>query len=331
MSLLPIKEFSKVLVTGAAGFIGSSLCERLLAENCQIVAIDNFDPFYSVELKRHNLKGLLTNSDFRLIEGDILDIALLKDIFDNNEFDVVVHLAAKAGVRPSILDPDSYFNVNVQGTLNLLKHLKTTTNTRFVMASSSSVYGANNNLPFTETAETSWPVSPYAASKKAGEVLTYTYSHLHKIPTTLLRFFTVYGPRQRPEMAMAKFMSLVEAGKKVPMFGDGSSARDYTYIDDIVDGVFRSMQRCDGYKVYNLGNSSPTTLKEMIACVGQVCNVEPIIEQLADQPGDVPLTFADISLAQREIGYSPQTSLRQGLTNFREWTKHLPLASRLSE
>ena len=331
MSMLPIKDFSSVLVTGAAGFIGSSLCEKLLAGGCQVVGLDNFDPFYPVVLKRHNLKGLLNNSNFSLIEGDILNETLLQELFDNNTFDVVVHLAAKAGVRPSIIDPESYFNVNVRGTLNLLKHLKHLTDTRFVMASSSSVYGANSNPPFAETAETSLAVSPYAASKKAGEVLAYTFSHLHALPTTMLRFFTVYGPRQRPEMAMAKFINLVDADKTVPMFGDGQSARDYTYIDDIVDGIYRAMQRCSGYKIYNLGNSSPTTLKEMIECVGQVFGKQPIIEQLADQPGDVPLTFADISLAQSELGYSPQTSLKQGLSNFRQWAHQHPHAEHLAQ
>lgn len=330
MNPLPTKKFSKVLVTGAAGFIGSSLSQRLLDEGCQVIGIDNFDPFYSVKLKRHNLKGLQVNSNFKLIEGDILNEQLIVDLFAEHTFDVVVHLAAKAGVRPSIIDPDSYFEVNVRGTLNLLKQLKHTTDTRFVMASSSSVYGANDNPPFAESAETSLAVSPYAASKKAGEVLCHTFSHLHGIPTTLLRFFTVYGPKQRPEMAMAKFINLVDAGKKVPMFGDGLSARDYTYIDDIVDGIYRSCERCEGYKIYNLGNSTPVSLRQMIACVGEVCGKEPVIEQFADQPGDVPLTFADISLAQKELGYSPKTSLRDGLTHYRQWSRAHPLTDELS-
>ena len=330
MSLLPIKSFSKVLVTGAAGFIGSSLSQRLLDEGCQVVGLDNFDPFYSVKLKRHNLVSLQLDSNFKLIEGDIHNEKLVASLFAENDFDVVVHLAAKAGVRPSIIDPESYFDVNVRGTLNLLKHLKSTTQTRFVMASSSSVYGDNDKPPFAESAETSLAVSPYAASKKACEVLTHAFSHLHGIPTTMLRFFTVYGPKQRPEMAMAKFINLVDAGKTVPMFGDGQSARDYTYIDDIVDGIYRSMQRCDHYKIYNLGNSTPVTLQQMIECVGDVCGKSPIVEQFADQPGDVHLTFADISLAQSELGYSPKTSLRDGLANYRRWAQSHLLADELN-
>ncbi|MDP6963658.1 MAG: SDR family NAD(P)-dependent oxidoreductase [Planctomycetota bacterium] len=329
--MLDVKPFSKVLVTGAAGFIGSHLVAKLLANDCQVIGLDNFDPFYSVKLKRYNLKSLLNNSKFELIEGDILNRTLITDIFGKHDFDAVVHLAAKAGVRPSITDPEAYFDVNVRGTLNILSELKSTTNTRLVMASSSSVYGNNSEAPFSEDAETSKAVSPYAASKKAGEVLAHTFAHLHGIPTTLLRFFTVYGPRQRPEMAMANFINLIEAGQMVPMFGDGSSARDYTYVDDIVDGIYRAIERCDGYHIYNLGNSSPISLKEMIACAGEVCGKQPRVTQLADQPGDVELTFADISRASNDLGYQPTTTLRQGLSHYRDWANTHPLSSELQQ
>jgi UDP-glucuronate 4-epimerase len=311
--------FSKVLVTGAAGFIGSNLCESLLKKGCDVVGIDNFDSFYSLKLKQANIKDLFKYPNFKFEETDILDAKRIPELFGTNDFDVVIHLAAKAGVRPSLLDPASYFRVNVQGTLNLLQQIKKTTSTRFVVASSSSVYGASASAPFDETGESSKPVSPYAASKKSCEVLCHTYSHLHGIPTTMLRFFTVYGPKQRPEMAIAKFIDIVERGEKVPMFGDGQSTRDYTFIDDIVDGIILSAEGCEGWNIYNLGNASPVTLKQMIEAVGEACGREPIVEKLADQPGDVPLTFADISAAKRDLGYEPKVSLIEGIKRYRDW------------
>ncbi|MHC4823457.1 MAG: SDR family NAD(P)-dependent oxidoreductase, partial [Planctomycetota bacterium] len=227
----------KALVTGAAGFIGSTLVDRLLADGVEVVGVDNFDPYYDVKHKRRNLEGALCHEAFHFLEEDILDRDRLEQAFELGPFDVVVHLAAKAGVRPSILDPESYFRVNVRGTMNLLDLLKQSPDTRLVMASSSSVYGIQQDVPFAEDAETSRPVSPYAASKKAGEVMAHAYHQLYGIPMSLLRFFTVYGPRQRPEMAIAKFFGLVARDLPVPMFGDGTTARDYTFIQDIVDGL----------------------------------------------------------------------------------------------
>ncbi|MGB0952201.1 MAG: SDR family NAD(P)-dependent oxidoreductase [Planctomycetota bacterium] len=316
---LPEKPYHRVLVTGAAGFIGSTLVDGLLADGIEVVGIDNFDPYYDPARKHRNLEAAHRDARFQMFEGDILDPRLMQRVFREGPFDVVVHLAAKAGVRPSILDPDAYFAVNVQGTVNLLHLLGETPKTRFVMASSSSVYGNCADAPFGEGHETSKPVSPYAASKKAGEVLAHSFHQLYRIPMSLLRFFTVYGPRQRPEMAIAKFFDLIGRGQSVPMFGDGTTARDYTFVDDIVAGIRRAMGCCAGFEIYNLGNSSPVTLSEMIAAVGRAVGKEPVIERLADQPGDVTLTCADVRKAAEHLGYAPETSLDQGLQRYRAW------------
>lgn len=321
MSLAMIREqtFQKVLVTGAAGFIGSTLVDRLLAQGKSVVGIDNFDPYYDPQQKRENLSAAMQHENFQMFEGDILETPLLQGIFSRHSFDVVVHLAAKAGVRPSIENPAAYFQVNVEGTLNILNQLRLSPKTRLVMASSSSVYGNNLNAPFAETAETSQPVSPYAASKKAGEVLAYSYASLYGIPMSLLRFFTVYGPRQRPEMAIAKFFQLIQNGQPVPMFGDGSTARDYTFVGDIVDGILRSMTRTKGFEIYNLGNSSPVSLLEMIHAVGNCVGKTVQIQELPEQAGDVTLTCANIQKAERRLGFQPNTSLEQGLSLYGKW------------
>ncbi|MFK5955811.1 MAG: GDP-mannose 4,6-dehydratase [Planctomycetota bacterium] len=311
--------FQRVLITGAAGFIGSTLLDRLLAKNVAVVGIDNFDPYYAPTLKWNNLNSAIKNPNFQLFEGDILDASLLRKVFSEYDFDVVVHLAAKAGVRPSIVDPASYFKVNVEGTLNLLDRIRDTEHTRLVMASSSSVYGNNLDAPFAEDAETSKPVSPYAASKKAGEVLAHSYFELYGIPMSLLRFFTVYGPRQRPEMAIAKFFRLVREKQTVPMFGDGSTARDYTFVEDIVDGIELSMQRTQGFEIFNLGNSNPVSLRQMIAFIGNTVGEAPRIDQQAEQAGDVTLTCADITKAKTQLGYKPSTSLEKGLAIYHRW------------
>jgi len=316
---LPVNDFKRVLVTGAAGFIGSTLVDRLLAAGKTVVGLDNFDPYYSPQIKRRNQEKAATNANFCMVEGDILDRELLGRLFKDNDFDVVVHLAALAGVRPSIADPAGYFENNVDGTMNLLELVRGHPGQRFVMASSSSVYGNLLDAPFAEGDETGKAVSPYAASKKTGEVLAHCYHHLHDVPVTLLRFFTVYGPRQRPEMAIAKFVRLIRDNQTITMFGDGNSARDYTFITDIVDGIYRSMERCHAYSIYNLGNSSPIALKDMIAAVGRACGKEPRIEVQGDQPGDVQLTCADITKANTELGYSPSTSLDDGLRGYLRW------------
>ncbi|MDA0667542.1 MAG: GDP-mannose 4,6-dehydratase [Planctomycetota bacterium] len=313
------QPFQKVLVTGAAGFIGSTLVDCLLAQGKEVVGLDNFDPYYDPQQKRDNLEAALQHENFQMYEADILDVPLLERVFAQHSFDVVVHLAAKAGVRPSIENPAAYFQVNVEGTLNVLNQLRVNPKTRLVMASSSSVYGNNLSAPFVETTETSQPVSPYAASKKAGEVLAYSYAKLYGIPMSLLRFFTVYGPRQRPEMAIAMFFKLIQKGEQVPMFGDGSTARDYTYVGDIVDGILRSMKRTEGFEIYNLGNSSPVSLLEMIQAVGVSVGKSAKIQELPEQAGDVTLTCANIQKAERQLGFHPNTSLEQGLSLYSQW------------
>jgi UDP-glucuronate 4-epimerase len=310
----------KILVTGGAGFIGSHLGERLLGRGDEVVVLDNFNDFYDPALKRENVRLALDGA--RVVEGDLRDEALVGQLVGEG-FDAVVHLAAMAGVRPSVEDPLLYQDVNVRGTLILMEALRRGAEqggqTRFVMASSSSVYGGNESVPFRETDEIHHPVSPYAATKRATELLAYTHHHLFGIPTTCLRFFTVYGPRQRPEMAIHKFVRLLLAGEPIPFFGDGSTRRDYTYIDDIVDGVVRSIDRCEGYEVYNLGESQTTSLSELVSMIGEVCDREPVLNRLPMQPGDVLVTFADVSKARERLGYAPGTTVREGLERFFEW------------
>ena len=320
MSELAPRPFSKVLITGAAGFIGSHLVERCLARGCEVTGVDVFDEFYDPAIKRGNLAAALQSSSFRLVEADIRERETMQRLLAGGAFDVVVHLAARAGVRPSLTQAELYFSVNVHGTLALLDALKECPDkTRFVFASSSSVYGGLTVTPFAETDENSRPVSPYAASKKAGEVLCHTYHHLYGIPIAALRFFTVYGPRQRPEMAIAKFARLMHAGEAIPMFGDGTTARDYTYIDDIIDGVERTMERTEGYEIYNLGEERTTTLRDLIAMIGRALDLEPRIEQKPLQPGDVTITYADVSKARDMLGYRPSTTVEEGLRRYSEW------------
>ncbi len=308
-----------ILVTGGAGFIGSHLCERLVREGHQVVALDNFNDYYDPAIKRNNLAWLSEQANFALIEGDILDLETLRGLFEKNRFETVVHLAARAGVRPSIQQPLLYEKVNVEGTMNLLELAREFGTARFVFGSSSSVYGKNERVPFSESDPVDHPISPYAATKKAGEIICYTYHHLYGLPVTCLRFFTVYGPRQRPDMAIHKFTRLLAQGRPVPMFGDGRSRRDYTYIADIVDGIVKAMDRCRGYHIYNLGESQTIALKDLIALIAQTLGVEAKIERLPEQPGDVPITFADISRAQKEIGYDPKTGIEEGIGHFVKW------------
>ncbi len=319
----------RILVTGGAGFIGSHLCERLLARGDEVVVLDNFNDFYSPALKRANAAEL---SRARIVTGDIRDRELVRELFGpagGARFDAVIHIAAMAGVRPSIQDPLLYEDVNVRGTLVLLEELKSRPRTRFVFASSSSVYGANDKVPFSEKDDVTRPMSPYAATKRAGELLCWNYHHLYGLPVTCLRFFTVYGPRQRPEMAIAKFVRACLDGKPIPFFGDGTMRRDYTYIDDIVDGVVRALDRCDGYEIYNLGESATTSLSELVKLVGEACGREPILDRQPMQPGDVLVTFADVSKAREKLGYAPSTSVKDGLKRYVEWVRaSVPAAMR---
>ncbi len=304
----------KVLVTGGAGFIGSHVVEKLLARGDEVTVLDNFNDFYDPTIKRENM---LANAGARLVEGDIRDADLIKRLFAEG-FEGVIHLAAMAGVRPSLEDPLLYGDVNVRGTQTLLRELEHA-DIRFVFASSSSVYGSNERVPFEETDDIHRPVSPYAATKRSGELLCYTHHHLYKTPISCLRFFTVYGPRQRPEMAIHKFVRRCLAGESIPFFGDGSTRRDYTYIDDIVDGVVRSLDRCEGYEVYNLGESETISLSELVSTIGEVTGTEPVLERLPMQPGDVLITYANVDKARQKLGYEPRTSLRDGLERFLSW------------
>jgi len=307
---------NRTLVTGGAGFIGSHLCEALLARGDEVTVLDNFNDFYDPAIKRRNAAAL---AGARVVEGDFRDAELVARLFEEGRFDVVVHLGAMAGVRPSLLDPLHYEDVNVRGTLVLLEEIRRRGGIRFVFASSSSVYGSNEDVPFREQADIHHPVSPYAATKRAGELMCFTFHHLYGIPTTCLRFFTVYGPRQRPEMAIHKFVRMTLAGEPIPFFGDGTTRRDYTYIDDIVDGVVRSIDRCEGYEIYNLGESETTSLSELVAAIGEVCGREPVLDRQPMQPGDVVVTYADISKARERLGYAPRTLVAEGLRRFLEW------------
>lgn len=313
------------LITGGAGFIGSSLSERLIKEGNRVVAIDNFCDSYNPTIKENNVKELIKNSNFKLYRNDIRDRESVKKIFEENHIDIVMHLAAMAGVRPSIENPVLYQDVNCMGTQNILEEMKAHNVKNLVMASSSSVYGNCKEVPFKENMIVDFAISPYAATKKANEVMTHVYHKLFDMNVIMLRFFTVYGPKQRPDLAINKFTRLMLEDKEIPMFGDGTTSRDYTYIDDIVDGIIRSCNYVennnDVYEILNLGNSSPVSLKEMINTIGQAIGVEPKIKQLPMQPGDVDRTFADISKAKKLIGYNPKTSFKEGIERFIKWYK----------
>jgi len=311
---------AKIVVTGGAGFIGSHLCEALLCAGHEVVALDNFDEFYDPAVKRRNLRAALGNKRFELIEGDIRRPEDVQKALSGGA-DVVVHLAARAGVRPSIEQPLLYEEVNVRGTNVMLESCRRIDRCKFIFGGSSSVYGNNEKVPFAESDNVDAPISPYAATKRAGELLCRTYHHLYGMPTTCLRFFTVYGPRQRPDLAIHKFAKLIEAGRTIPVFGDGNMMRDFTYIDDIIDGVMRAVERCKGFAIYNLGESRPVSVSELIAALEKALGKKAKIERLPMQPGDVNRTFADVALAQRELGYEPRTELSVGLARFVEWLR----------
>ena len=313
------------LVTGGAGFIGSSLIEELLKQGSKVIAIDNFCDFYDTKIKENNIKELVKNKNFKIYRKDIRDRQAIKEIFDENNIDIVMHLAAMAGVRPSIENPVLYQEVNCMGTQNILEEMKAHNVKKLVMASSSSVYGNCKEVPFREDMIVDYAISPYAATKKANEVMTHVYHKLFDINVIMLRFFTVYGPKQRPDLAINKFTRLMLDGKKIPMFGDGTTSRDYTYIDDIVDGIIKScnyvLENKNVYEILNLGNSSPVSLKEMIETIGHALEIKPDIEQLPMQPGDVERTYADISKAKKLIGYEPKTTFEDGIKKFTDWYK----------
>lgn len=313
------------LVTGGAGFIGSTLSERLIKDGNNVVVIDNFCDFYNPLIKENNIKELIKEANFKLYKNDIRDREAVKSIFENNNIDVVIHLAAMAGVRPSIENPVLYQDVNCMGTQNILEEMRLHKIKNLVMASSSSVYGNCKEVPFKEDMIVDFAISPYAATKKANEVMTHVYHKLYDMNVMMLRFFTVYGPKQRPDLAINKFTRLMLENKEIAMYGNGTTSRDYTYIDDIVEGIIKScyyvINNQNVYEILNLGNSSPISLKAMIDTIANVLNVNPKINKMPMQLGDVERTFADISKAKRIIGYEPKISFEQGIKYFIEWYK----------
>jgi UDP-glucuronate 4-epimerase len=315
----------RVVLTGGAGFIGSHVAEALLRRGVQLWILDNLDEFYSPAWKKANLEDVRRVGSYEFSEVDICDVVRLRETLERARPDVVIHLAARAGVRPSIEQPHSYEQVNVAGTLNLLEMCRQLAVSKFLFGSSSSVYGATSRVPFSENQVELRPISVYAATKIAGEMLCYTYAHLFALPVICLRFFTVYGPRQRPDLAIHKFTALIEAGKPVPIFGDGSAGRDYTWVDDIAAGVMAAVDYephpVGGvpFEVFNLGNSHPVKLAEMVELLERITGKRVILERNPPQPGDVPLTWADISKAGRLLGYRPATRLEEGLEKFVAW------------
>lgn len=313
------------LVTGGAGFIGSSLADFLLKKDYKVVVIDNFCDFYDPSIKRNNVKDNLDNPNYKLYEIDLRCKSDVEKVFRENKIDVVIHLAAMAGVRPSIENPILYQEVNCIGTQNLLEVMKEYGVKNLVMASSCSVYGNNKKVPFKETDIVDYAISPYAATKKSNEVMTHVYHKLFNMNVIMLRFFTVYGPRQRPDLAINKFTRLMLNDEEVTMFGDGTTSRDYTYIDDIVSGIYSSinyvLNNNDVYEIVNLGNSSPISLKEMINTIAEVLDKEPKIKEMPMQQGDVNITYADISKAKEMLNYDPKTPFKEGIEKFVKWYK----------
>ncbi|MFP4596734.1 MAG: NAD-dependent epimerase/dehydratase family protein [Persicimonas sp.] len=309
-----------ILITGAAGFIGSACAVGFLRRGDDVIIVDSFEStLYERSLKEDNLAWVKSHGEVSFYEDDIRERDAMEKIFEAHDVDLVVHLAAVAGVRPSIENAPLYYDINVTGTATLIEVARARGVEDFVLASSSSVYGGNEKTPFAESDPVDSPISPYAASKRALELLARTDQHLHGGNISCLRFFTVYGPRQRPEMAIHKFMRLLDDGESIPMFGDGTSGRDYTYIDDIVQGVVAAAERLDGFRIYNLGGDRVTHLKELIDTIGEVLGVEPDIEQLPMQPGDVDITNADLTRSRTELGYDPQTSIREGIEEMWAW------------
>ena len=309
---------TNVMVTGGAGFIGSHLCARLLENGHDVIAVDNFNDYYSPKAKEGNIRGFLENKSFRLYRIDITDLKNLESIFREKKIDAVLHIAARAGVRSSIENPFIYVKTNIEGTLNVLEMARKFSVKKLVFASSSSVYGIGK-LPFSESSNVNNPMSPYAATKISGELLCRNYSNLYKIPIACLRLFTVYGPRGRPDMAPYKFMKLLLEEKELPVYGDGTSKRDYTYVEDIVRGITASMEKALEFEIINLGNSSPIDLEKFISILEKHTGKKAKIARMSEQQGDVPITYADISKAERLLGWKPKVSLDSGIKKMVEW------------
>lgn len=307
------------LITGGAGFIGSHLVDELLAQGNTVICLDNFDDFYDPAIKKKNIKTALQDTKFKLVEGDIRDRTVLENCFRNDHIYMVIHLAARAGVRPSIEQPELYYDVNVKGTLTLLEVMKEYNIKKMIFASSSSVYGNNKKVPFSEDDNVDYPISPYAATKKACELMCYNYFHLYNFGIFCLRFFTVYGPRQRPEMAIHNFSKRIFNEEKISLFGDGNSKRDYTYIDDIISGIISAIDNLKGFEIINLGNSETIALPDLVKKLEGIINKKAETEWLPKQPGDVDITYADINKAGKMLGYNPEFPINEGLKKFIEW------------
>ena len=314
-----------ILITGGAGFIGSTLATKLLEDDDKVIVIDNFNNYYDPKIKHNNISKIKDNINFKIYNIDIRDQENVKKVFDDNNVDIIVHLAAMAGVRPSIENPILYQEVNGLGTQIILEEARLHNVKKLVLASSSSVYGNCKQVPFSEDMIVDYAISPYAATKKANEVMAHVYHKLYDMNIIMLRFFTVYGPKQRPDLAINKFTRLILQDESIPMYGDGSTSRDYTYIDDIVNGIIKSCdyveQHNNVYEIINLGSNHPVSLKEMIQVIGRVLGKEPKINQLPMQPGDVDITYADISKAEKLLGYKPAISFKEGIEKFIKWYK----------
>ena len=309
----------RVLVTGAAGFIGSHLAERLLARGDAVIALDEFNDYYDPAIKRRNIAEARKNERYKLYKADICDEPRLREVFERERPEVVVHLAARAGVRPSIKNPNLYHRVNVIGSQHVLDACRDFRPSHLVFASSSSVYGGSTDVPFREDNPVSGPISPYAATKRMNELQAHVYSHIYGVNVTMLRFFTAYGPRQRPDMAIHQFTERIVEGEPVPMFGDGSTQRDYTYIDDIIDGVICCVDKPFRYDIFNLGEQHTTSLRDLIDLIAKCVGKPATIQQLPPQPGDVPITHADIGRARELLGYNPTFAMEEGIRRFVAW------------
>jgi len=308
-----------ILVTGAAGFIGSNLVEALLKIGINVIGVDNFDPFYERKIKERNIKEAVSSHCYNFEEGDIRNSDFVDNCFKKYKPDFIVHLAAKAGVRPSLVRPQEYYDVNVMGTLNLLEMMKINHIQKMIFASSSSVYGNNSKVPFCETDYVDNPISPYAATKRAGELLCYTYYHLYKFNISCLRFFTVYGPRQRPDLAIHKFIKAIFNDDMISLYGDGTTSRDYTYIEDIINGILGAIDKVKGFDIFNLGEAKPVSLIDLVRTIEKNIGRNARLEYLPMQEGDVVQTFADITKASAKIGYNPVIDINIGIKNYIDW------------
>lgn len=314
----------RILVTGAAGFIGSNLADDLLKSGIRVMGIDNFDPFYSRSIKEANITDALRNELYEIREGDIREAGFVNDCFQSFKPDMVIHLAAKAGVRPSLLDPAAYYDVNVMGTLNMLEMIKKHKISKLLFASSSSVYGNNKKIPFSESDNVDHPVSPYAASKKAGELLCHTFHYLYNIDIFCLRFFTVYGPRQRPDLAINKFTRAILRDEVITLYGDGNTSRDYTHIQDIIQGIRKAILRIKGFDIFNLGESKTISLNSLVSILEEFASKKAVTKYAPFQEGDVIQTYADINKARRILNYEPVIDIESGIRNYFQWLKDTP-------